>query len=397
MTSGRSTVTAFLAAITGLLLVVVGLCDHWPRWAWLVLAAAVAAGALLAGGLATYRRRLPADGPALGDLTQHQRAAPVERTDVRVSQVALPSEWPDYDFRFSATVRWWPVVGTGGRSLVNPAGLARDAVLARARAVTETREPHRPSLVQHELDGALGLLEPDASGLLYVMAENVTLTLSEPDRERLDKLAAVRKDEAVWEHERKYEVNRRDYLGNDVLKDTGSAVVWWLAKNDDAVERTVEDLGLLAQLSSAAQNEEVPERYRHLVPQPPAAAPQWPDGLPWPGGPVTVAGRAAPVADRFEAFLAAVGLGPDDAAGPLFADRVAEALDAHGLPKAAEEVRRRFDAPAAFGDPGGAGGAGGTSGGDGAAKDDGGLRWAYEEGDGTGTGEADGEEGRHAR
>jgi hypothetical protein len=63
---------------------------------------------------------------------------------------------------------------------------------------------------------------------------------------------ADRVRKAIWEHQRKYEQNKRAYLGRDVLKDPGSAVVWWLARNDDHVEKTVQAIGLLAQLSSAA-------------------------------------------------------------------------------------------------------------------------------------------------
>src|SRR5690606_13970414 len=72
---------------------------------------------------------------------------------------------------------------------------------------------------------------------------------------------------------RKYECDRREYLGKDVLKDTGSAVVWWLAKHDDQVKQAVDEIGPLAQLSSAANDRDVPERYRHMVPYPPPEAP----------------------------------------------------------------------------------------------------------------------------
>lgn len=100
---------------------------------------------------------------------------------------------------------------------------------------------------------------------LQAMTEDVRPTLHQHDQERLDGLAGVRKDQAVWEHQRKYERSTHKYLGEDVLKDTGSAVVWWLAKNDEQVERTVEDLGMLARLTSAVNDTDVPERLRALI------------------------------------------------------------------------------------------------------------------------------------
>lgn len=106
----------------------------------------------------------------------------------------------------------------------------------------------------------------NSTGRVQAMALDITLSLSEPDQERLDKLAAVRKDEDVWEHERKYEQSRRAYLGEDVLKDTGSAVVWWLHRNEDSIDTTVKDIGLLAQLTSAANDEDISERLQHLIP-----------------------------------------------------------------------------------------------------------------------------------
>ena len=341
MTSGRKTVTAFLTLICGLLLAVVDLYARWPTWTWPALVALVVGIPVLS--VAVAGRRL---NPVPVDLIPHLPMAPVERLDQRVTQVALPSLWEDYDFRFTATVRWCPSGDAAEEPIINPAGLAVDAILARARGITEKREPVRASLVQHELNGALGRMQRDDTGYLHVMAECVTLTLSDQDQERLDKLAAVRKDKAVWEHERKYEQSRREYLGEDVLKDTGSAVVWWLAKNDDHVEKTVNDIGLLTQLSSAAQNEDVPPRFRHLVPTaltahstveaPPLQSPETADGF---------QSRPASAADHFAAFLEAEGITDDDPGRPLLAGRVAEAVAAYGRPETAEELRLRFDTP----------------------------------------------------
>ncbi|MEU4886306.1 MULTISPECIES: hypothetical protein [Streptomyces] len=341
--SGRGTVTALLTVICGLLLSVLGLCFDWPGWAWGLLAVLLPAVSVLA--LRTTGRRGHTVPP---ELAAHLPLEPVERREQRVTRVALPSEWDDYDFLFSATVRWFPADGTTGDPLVNPGGLAVDTVLDRARAITEKRPPGRASLVQHELNGALGWMTPDATGQLRVMAESVTLTLSEPDQERLDKLASVRKDKAVWEHERTYEQSRREYLGKDVLQNTGSAVVWWLTRNDDQVEKTVGDIGLLAQLSSAANNEDVPDRYRPLVPHlaPPAVLdealpPYTGNGAgPWAEEPIP-----RTPADHFDDFLKSAAFTAEDPQCVLLAEQMADLLDQDGKPEAAEALRWRFGIP----------------------------------------------------
>ncbi|GAB2744699.1 hypothetical protein [Kitasatospora kifunensis] len=341
MTSGRKTVTAFLTVICGLILVVVDLILRWSVWTWPAVALFVVSVPLLSAKAAACRAN-----PVPLDLLPHLPLVPVERRDHRVSQVALPNLWDDYDFRFTAIVRWCPTGDSVDEPIINPAGLAIDAILARARAITEKREPGRASLVQHELNGALGRMQRDVTGFLHVMAEAVALTLSDHDQERLDRLAAVRKDKAVWEHERKYEQSRREYLGEDVLKDTGSAVVWWLAKNDDQIEKTVNDIGLLAQLSSAARNEDVPECFRHLVPASPAeyssseylSFPQTDEAAPWQTRPATAA-------DHFEAFLDGEGITEDDPQRALLVGRVADAVAACGRQESADELRRRFDSP----------------------------------------------------
>ncbi|WP_380285984.1 hypothetical protein [Kitasatospora purpeofusca] len=179
--------------------------------------------------------------------------------------MALPSAVPDYDFVFSATVWWRQLPNPGGVVHIAPDTLATDAVLARARAITEREHPGRPELVRHRLDGLLGTLSPDNSGIVVAMAGQVGLALSEADRARLDKLAEVRKTEEIWDHERRYERSKRSYLGEDVLKSPGSAVVWWLARNDEEVQGAVDMIGPLAQLAAAANDEAVDVLYRHLV------------------------------------------------------------------------------------------------------------------------------------
>ncbi|MEU3355460.1 hypothetical protein [Streptomyces sp. NPDC037389] len=371
MTSGHKTLTAFLTVIGALLIVIIGLCVEWPLWAWPASTAVLAMAAVVAVKAAD-RRRSPFPRELM--LEPDLPIPPLERREQRITDVALPSDTDDYDFIFSATVRWCPIDDAPADApVVNAGSLAIDAVLNRAREITSRKSPGRSALAQYQLDGELGTMLPDPTGRVYAMAENVLLTLADQDRERLAKLSAVRKDEAVWEHERKYEQSKRAYLGGDVLKNTGSAVVWWLAKNDDKIDKAVADLGLLAQLSSAANDQDVPERFRHLVPHP---VPEWHERAAEQGdeyeaveekyleSPDKTSGDTPgepSVADRFDEMLTAMGFDDDDPRRALFAQRVARAADAADQHGTAEEIRQRFDAPQApddgtdplFGPPGG--------------------------------------------
>ena len=175
------------------------------------------------------------------------------------------------------------------------------------------------------------------------MAENITLILHEQDQERLDKLAEVRKDKAVWEHQRKYEQSKREYLGEDVLKDTGSAVVWWLAKNDDHVEKTVADLGLLAQLTSAANDTDIPEQLQDLFSEPS-------DESTIPGSEEmdpkhTFQDQAAE--DHLADFFDAMGFTDGDPRRAMVAKQISTIVSEQNQHETAENLLRRFDPPTA--------------------------------------------------
>jgi hypothetical protein len=332
MSSGRNTVTVYFVIIGGVLLVGLVYFAPWPLWATLLVAVAFAIVVILQARAPGHRRSsLPHEPSTL------YVPPPAERREQRVVQVSLPSNEEDYDFLFSATVLWSPLRFTMDEAAVNPAALALDTVLKRAREITEQREPGRASLVQHELGGVLGTMQADATGRLQAMAQSVEVTLSEHDRERLDKLAAVRKNKAVWEHERKYEQSKREYLGEDVLKDTGSAVVWWLTRNDDHVEKTVNDIGLLARLSSAANNKELPDIFQRFAPGTDSEAPYLPfEDFPAPPGTSAV--------DCFGAFLRAMDFGEGDPQSALLTHQIAVLVGKYGRPEVAEEMLCRFDA-----------------------------------------------------
>jgi hypothetical protein len=339
VTTARKTTTVFLTILCGLLLTIVGLTQRWPMWAWPTLAVLLLAVPAAAFRIASLRR-----GSIPVSFEEQLTATPVERTECHISRVALPSHWNDYNFVLSATVRWYLLESPGSDPVLNPAGLAVEAVLNRARAVTERREPGQASLVQHELSGVLSRMYPDPSGHLQAMAENVSLTLLEQDQERLDRLADVRKDKAVWEHQRKYEQSKRQYLSEDVLKDTGSAVVWWLAKNDEQVEKTVADLALLAQLTSAANDTDIPERLQDLVSRQPdeRITPEFLEESPA----TTAQERTA--ADHLSGFFDAMGFTEGDDRRTMLAKQISDIITQQNRHETAEDLRRRFDPPATF-------------------------------------------------
>jgi hypothetical protein len=338
---GRKSVLACFVIICGLL---IGLIAFVPWLAWARFALAVVL-AMAAAGLAFAFRWL---GTSMQPepVVLYPAALPSEHDEERVADVLLPSRREDYCFLFSATIHWSPLPAVTNGSRVNMAALAVDAVLKRAREVTEQRDPSHASLVQHELAGILAEMRKDALGRLQAMADSIQLVLPDHDQQRLDKLAAMRKEEAIWQHERKYEQSKREYLGEDVLKDPGSAVVWWLAKNDDQVEKTVQDIGLLAQLSSAARNVEIPAIFHQLVAGFPS---RYVPGSPDPGldgsGDWKPEEAGGPVADYFDAFLHAMDMTDGNPKRVLFARQVADLAAAHGQQEVAAEMMNRFDEP----------------------------------------------------
>lgn len=325
MSSAQKTVSVFMALISAMLVLILGLYTGWPAWAWpltVILLGAAWAGVTFAT-LRTNR------GRPLSETVTAPPVPEVERRELPVEDIALPSALADYDFLFSATIRWCPEKPYAQETGTHHGGLALQAIVERAGAVTLAHQPLRSSLIQQELSGALAEMLPDRGGRIRAMALDVVLRLSEDDQRRLDRLAAIRKDEELWEHERKQEKSKRDYLGHDVLQNTGRAVVWWLARNDEKVERTVNDIGLLAQLTSAANNEQVAEPFRHLVP----------------GAAVEEAAEAVrDPADLFTEFMRQMGFKPGDDACVMVADQVARAIKDKDA-DTAEEIRTRFAPP----------------------------------------------------
>lgn len=133
-----------------------------------------------------------------------------------------------------------------------------------------------------------------------------------------------------------------------MLKDTGSAVVWWLSRNDKEVEGAVDRIGLLAQLSAAANNESVQPVFEYLVSRLPRPTPT-PTPTPAirrrPSGnrhPTPASSNGAGPDTSLDSFLAWFGFSPDDPDLELFAERLIDLARAHGKSDVVDELRRRF-------------------------------------------------------
>lgn len=285
--------------------VTLGVALHWAIWQWAALIVAALGIVLLISRRLSYLREQrelraelaaahaprhaaedrvterstelvrPVTTPPAATLTTPPAAAAVASTTppqsyaaAPLSGISLPSALPDYRFVFSATVHWRPAAGTVGPPHASLPAVANNTIIARACEITAAEHPSEHSMVQHKLNAALGVVLPDLHRRVEAWAVQVSLTLPATDGERLRKLSEVRKDEEVWEHERSHERNKRAYLAEDVLKTPGSAVVWWLARNPDSIRETVGLIGILAQLSAAANDTEIPELFRPMVEHP---------------------------------------------------------------------------------------------------------------------------------
>lgn len=332
-------------ALCSLTPAVLGILLHWSAWLWGFMSMVTASGSLLLVMMVLSGSRASADPYQSED--PEPPAAPTEKPylETRVVDAALPSAANGYDFLFSATVRWKPVPGCADRSDGAFPALAVSSVVSRALEVVRHEEPGRASFARYLLEGELGVPLPDRSGQVKALAADVTLTLTPADHERLRKLNDLRKDEEIWEYERQHERNKRRYLGDDVLKSAGSTVVWWLARHEDEIEKAVDMIGPLAQIAAAANDEEVPELFRHLL-VPPVGAPS----AAMTGGPLWNGHgqgerlfdreEEVGVSDRLLLLLAAVGLKPDMDEYTVFVHRVVRSLEAAGLDEAADEIRR---------------------------------------------------------
>ncbi|MEW1615322.1 hypothetical protein [Streptomyces sp. NPDC088744] len=267
--------------------------------------------------------------------------------------VPVQSAVEDCPFLFSASVWWRPAGRFAPSSHGNPAALAATSVLQRVESVTLTENPGRCTFLERSLEGVLGTPVLDGSGLVEAFATDIRLVLRPMDREHLEELDGLRKAMGSWESRRQHERNLREYLGEDVLRSPGNAVVWWMARHDDQIERAVDMIAPLTVLSAAANDEEIPEKYRDLfrgrgkpVEEEPMSGfdhPQPGGGQTPPGhGPIRPAAGQEPPADLLAAWLDSEGFTEGSAETRVFLDRLARTSDAAGRPEAAENIRRHM-------------------------------------------------------
>lgn len=360
MTSAEKGMLSVLAACAVCLPLLFGLSLEWSAWLWVPLAVVLLVLVWVTHNLLDNGVRVPAH-PTFSPPTQSYPVAeppppapepePVPYEQTSFKDVSLPSAVADYEFTLSGTVWWRPGNNPNRAAHASLAALAIDAVVNRARPVVASAPPSQYSLMQHRLNGILGLEQPDPADMLQVSASQLSLQISDEDRQRLRALAKVRKDEEVWEHQRNYEINKRNYLREDVLRDTGHAIVWWLSKKDEDIQGTVDLIGPLAQLSASAHNRAVEPLF-----QPFLAAPDGEhrlvsshtifsssdsdtanDGAPAPNTP------SRNVAEIFRELATAASVAPSSPKYELLAERTTSSLRAAGASEAAAAMQQRHN------------------------------------------------------
>ncbi|WP_399087796.1 hypothetical protein ACGH2B_11845 [Streptomyces sp. BBFR2] len=411
MTFRSKTVPLLLVLLSGAVPVLLGLQLGWPGWVTVFPALALVAGlSLLVVHQSTEARReddpyRPDPSPVTEPGTPPYGTAPVPSpfttalmappeppfNEKRVDHVRLASARADYTFVFSATVWWRPLGNDAGPAQPGLADLAESTVLSRAQAVVGREDPEQWEAVHRRLQGELGFRQNDPSDLITVLADGISLTLDEDDRLRLEKLSQLRKDEEDWERNRHFERSRRAYLGDEVLKTPGTAVVWWLARHDERVKDAVNMIGPLAQLSAAANDTDIPEPFRHVVagypdresylatvggtdttgtdddaeytgraPMPDEARAPFSgdraagssdgayEGLrhtpytPGEPGPHTATAPDSDPVDRIAGLLDELGLKEGSPEREAYVERIARTTEAAGLPEQAERIRQRL-------------------------------------------------------
>lgn len=305
------TLTSFV--IIAALLLVLAQIGAWSVWLRLLLMVTLALCAAAIWFLVPRNEpRSRGDRPSVTTVFQ----------EVQVTEVALPSSLRDYTFTFSATIRWRRLRNSAH---ANPAALAIENITEQARAIVSSEMPGTVSALSLQLNVALGVPRPDRSGEVEAMASEVSLTLPSEDVQRLEQMAEIHKQEALWAEQRRYEKNRREYLGEDVLKSPGSAVVWWLATKEEGVDQAAALIDTLARLSAVANDDaSMDSEFIRKA-----------NG----GGHVAADATAA---DCLENLMARMNLAADSDEGITFVDRVANDMEKADRSEHAEEIRHRF-------------------------------------------------------
>jgi hypothetical protein len=308
----RSAVLGALSAAIAIFIVLI-LATRLQMIASLVIA--IAAGGAV---LAAMSRSQPAQPMVYPPPIQATPDPPPPQYQAQsIAGIRMPSAREGYNFVFSATVYWLPT----DPCVAEPGSIAVREIVRRAREITRRQDPAEDLLAMHELSVVLADALSDDAGRVHARAESVQLQISNDDRRRLDELATLRKDEERWDYQRRHEQSKRRYLGEDVLKDAGSAVVWWLARNEDQPTKVAESISVLSQLANAANN---------AAGDPPMD--------------VTGAGNGVPVssAERFGAFMDSLDSLADDAR-LMLTKQMASLVESHGYSDVAKEMTDQYD------------------------------------------------------
>lgn len=322
--------------------IAIGAASGWPPWVIALVAAGLCAITAVAVRQRRQRRKLwELRAEQLRYESRHAVPPPVPPPvpvlppGYQLTPVSLPSALPDYRFTFACTVHWQPDSGVAEHAV--PAAVAADAVVRRASRITAGRHPEDDGTV-HALAAALGQREADPGQRLAAWATEVRLELNHEDRDRLRRVADMRKQQHVWEQEVAGERAVRTYLRQDVLTSTGSTVVWWLARNTGQVREAVDLVDTLAKLSAAACDREVDDVFRHLA-----------NGAP---APFTVNGHSTSHTTDHTTGHGADDEHPDDEhpddvlpdpeGHPVFGHQLANLLDRHEHPDRAQRARERY-------------------------------------------------------
>jgi hypothetical protein len=262
----RTRSAVFAAVVTTIVVLALSLLVTGPVWMWAAIMIVGDGLAVLLGRHLVYRR----EQAKLRQIMEQQRTQieeaaaeqpepePPAHVQYPVSAIPLPSAEVDYRLLLSATICWRQISPSTGTPHTSPVDLAVNWILTRARELTVLEKPDDYRVVQHRLAVSLGTPLAEPYGQVVAWAVDVQLIVSDEDARRLTRLAELRKHERMWEQERRMEVSMRRYLSEDVLKDTGSAIVWWLARHPDEIDESVHKITALAQLTAAANSKDLP-------------------------------------------------------------------------------------------------------------------------------------------
>jgi hypothetical protein len=321
----------------------------WPDWMWFPLTAVVAGSLLLDIYVRNGRGPATSEDEAAPDAAGYPTEPPYLETPV--FDVPVPSGLDEYPFLFSSTVRWRCVTDPLVASHGNPGALAVASVLRRVEQYTTAEHPSRADFLCHWLEGLLGQPVQDETGMVTSYATDVRLHLRQEDRRHLEKLEEHRRNIGSWEQQREYERSRRAYFGEDVLRSPGSAVVWWLSRHDDEIERATDLIGPLSCLAAAANDQAIPDSYRHLLGgQASSPGVESPNGLDHPQDADAASAsqdQAAPPPDgqpqagleSVSGLLDTMGITRGSEERDAFVHRLARMMEASGRPQAADRLR----------------------------------------------------------